>query len=42
VVLKDGKIEEVGTHQELLDKKGEFHRLVEMHQEMSRIKAIAR
>jgi ATP-binding cassette subfamily B protein len=42
VVLKDGKIEEVGTHQELLDKKGEFHRLVAMQQEMSRIKAIAR
>jgi ATP-binding cassette, subfamily B, bacterial len=42
VVLKNGKIEEVGTHAELLEKKGEFHRLVEMQQEMSKIKAIAR
>src|SRR5206468_1864325 len=42
VVLKDGKVAEVGTHEELIQKKGEFHRLVEMQQEMSRIKAIAR
>jgi len=42
VVLKEGKVEEVGTHAELLEKKGEFHRLVEMQQEMSRIRAVAR
>jgi hypothetical protein len=42
VVLKDGKIEEVGTHAELLEKKGEFYRLVEMQQEMSKIRALAR
>jgi ATP-binding cassette subfamily B protein len=42
VVLKDGKVEEVGTHAELLEKKGEFHRLVEMQQEMSKIRAVAR
>ncbi|MCX5660513.1 MAG: ABC transporter ATP-binding protein [Planctomycetota bacterium] len=42
VVLKGGKIEEMGTHDELMAKKGEFFRLVEMQQEMSRIKAIAR
>jgi ATP-binding cassette, subfamily B, bacterial len=42
VVLKEGKVEEVGTHAELLEKKGEFHRLVEMQQEMSRIQAVAR
>jgi len=42
VVLKGGKIEEVGTHDELIEKKGEFFRLVEMQQEMSRIKAVAR
>jgi ATP-binding cassette subfamily B protein len=42
VVLKDGKVAEVGTHDELLEKKGEFHRLVEMQQEMSKIKALSR
>lgn len=42
VVLKGGKIEEVGTHDELLGKKGEFHRLVEMQQEMSKIKEVER
>jgi ATP-binding cassette subfamily B protein len=40
LVLKSGKIEEIGTHDELLEKKGEFYRLVEMQQEMSKIKAI--
>jgi ATP-binding cassette, subfamily B, bacterial len=40
VVFKGGQIEEVGTHDELLEKNGEFHRLVEMQQEMSRIKAV--
>ena len=42
VVLKGGKIEEMGTHDELLAKKGEFSRLVQMQQDMSRIKAVAR
>ena len=37
IVLKDGKIAEMGTHEELLEKKGEFHRLVSMQQEMSKI-----
>ena len=37
VVLKDGKVAEVGTHEELLAKKGEFHRLVQMQQEMNAI-----
>ncbi len=37
VVLKDGKIAEVGTHEELLGKKGEFHRLVEMQQDINKI-----
>jgi ATP-binding cassette subfamily B protein len=40
VVIKEGRIQEVGTHDELLEKKGEFHRLVELQQEMSRIKAV--
>ncbi len=42
VVLKDGRIAELGTHDELLAKKGEFHRLVEIQKEMSRIKAVER
>ena len=42
VVLKDGKIQEVGTHDELVESKGEFHRLVQMQQEMSKIKAVQR
>jgi ATP-binding cassette subfamily B protein len=42
VVLKEGKIQEVGTHDELLESKGEFHRLVQMQQEMSKIKAVQR
>lgn len=40
VVFKEGQVEEIGTHDELLEKKGEFHRLVEMQQEMSKIKAV--
>jgi ATP-binding cassette, subfamily B, bacterial len=40
VVFKEGQVQEIGTHDELLEKKGEFHRLVEMQQEMSRIKAV--
>jgi ATP-binding cassette subfamily B protein len=40
VVLKNGKIIEVGTHDELLEKKGEFHRLVQMQKEMSQITAV--
>jgi len=37
VVLKEGKVVEVGTHEELIEKKGEFHRLVQMQQAMNRI-----
>ena len=42
VVLKAGKIEEVGTHDELMEKKGEFYRLVQLQQDMSRIAGVAR
>ena len=28
-VLKDGKISEAGNHKELLEKKGEYHKLYE-------------
>jgi ATP-binding cassette subfamily B protein len=41
VVLKDGKVVEIGTHEELVEKKGEFHRLVNMQQEMNRIIEVA-
>ena len=37
VVLKDGKLEEIGTHEELIAEKGEFYRLVEIQQEMNKI-----
>ena len=41
VVLKDGKVHEVGTHAELLEKKGEFHRLVTMQEAMTKIVQVA-
>ncbi|HEU0176193.1 MAG TPA: ABC transporter ATP-binding protein [Blastocatellia bacterium] len=37
VVLNDGKVVEIGGHEELLEKKGEFYRLVQMQQEMNKI-----
>ncbi len=42
VVLKDGRIAEMGTHDELLAKEGEFYRLVEIQKEISKIKMISR
>ena len=41
VVLKEGQVVEIGTHEELVQKKGEFHRLVNMQQEMNRIIEVA-
>jgi ATP-binding cassette, subfamily B, bacterial len=41
IVLDDGKIAEEGSHQELLDRKGIFHKLVEVQSESSRIIAVA-
>jgi ATP-binding cassette subfamily B protein len=41
VVLKEGKVVEVGTHEELIEKKGEFHRLVQIQQDMNRIIEVA-
>ncbi len=36
IVIKDGKIVEVGTHKELMDKKGLFHKLITMQAEFSK------
>ncbi len=40
LVLEHGKVAEIGTHDELLKKKGTYHKLVKMQQELSRIKAV--
>lgn len=37
IVLKDGKIQEQGTHTELLGRQGEFHRLVTIQEQTSKI-----
>ncbi|MDP6355505.1 MAG: lipid ABC transporter permease/ATP-binding protein, partial [Planctomycetota bacterium] len=42
VVLKDGEISEIGSHDELLENEGEFSRLVKTYQEISRVQAIER
>jgi len=43
IVLKQGEIAEIGTHDELLAKEdGEFHRLVQTYQEISKVRAIQR
>lgn len=40
IVLEKGKRVEMGTHDELMEKKGIYHKLVELQSEMSRIKAV--
>ncbi len=41
VLLKDGEIAELGTHEELLAKNGEFARLVDVHKETSSLVEVA-
>jgi subfamily B ATP-binding cassette protein MsbA len=41
VVLRDGGVAEMGSHAELLEKKGEFYRLAQMQQEISQIIQVA-
>lgn len=41
VVLEKGKIVEMGTHAELMEKRGEFHKLVQTQQETSAAIAVA-
>jgi len=40
MVLDDGKCVEIGTHDELMEKKGTYFKLVELQSEMSKIKAL--
>ena len=40
VVLDDGQIAEMGTHDELLEKKGIYYRLVNMQAEVNKAKAV--
>ncbi len=40
VFLRDGLADEIGTHQELLAKKGEFSKLVDMQKEMASVMAV--
>lgn len=40
LVLEHGKVAELGTHDELVEKKGTYYKLVEMQTELSRIKAV--
>ena len=40
LVLDHGKQAEIGTHKELMAKKGTYHKLVKMQREMSTIKAV--
>ena len=41
LLLKDGEIAELGTHEELLAKKGEFSRMVDAYKQMSSVVEVA-
>ena len=40
IVLEDGKVAEMGTHEELIEKRGVYARLVELQAEVSKMKAV--
>ena len=40
VVLEHGKIAELGTHDELMENKGSYYKLVEMQMELAKVKAV--
>ncbi len=40
IVLDEGKIEEIGTHEELMDRKGRFYNLVQTQKETSAVMAV--
>ncbi|MCS7265422.1 MAG: ABC transporter ATP-binding protein/permease [Armatimonadetes bacterium] len=42
IVLKEGQIAEIGNHDELMEKQGEFYRLVQTYQEVVKLKAVQR
>ncbi len=42
LVLKEGEIAEMGTHDELLAAEGEFHRLVQTYQDISAVSVVQR
>ncbi len=42
IVLKDGEIAEIGSHDQLISAEGEFHRLVQTYQEISKVSAVER
>ena len=42
VVMEEGAVAEIGTHEELLSKRGIYHKLVEMQRTVSRLRAVER
>ncbi len=42
IVLKEGQVVEMGSHDELMEKGGEFHNLVKTYQDIVRIRAVVR
>jgi ATP-binding cassette subfamily B protein len=42
IVLKEGQIAEIGTHDELMQKQGEFYRLVQTYKEVVKLRAVQR